>query len=100
MLILEFLWDLSCLFFWLGYLFFFLGYLITPFWDVGVVIWFSSFAASGKENEPYAHWYDDEVRPLMYEDPRMLGLSPLTKARLRRRAIKVARFGPGEHYGE
>ena len=86
MLILEILWDFACIFF-------FLGYTITPFWDVGVVIWFSCFAGNGKENAPYAQWYDNEVRPLMDEDPRMQGLSEMAHARLRRRIIELARYG-------
>jgi hypothetical protein len=79
---------------------FLLGYFFTPIWDALVAIWFTCFAGNGKENAPYAKWYDDEVRPLLEDDPRMTSLSSLTLARLRRRAIKIARFGPKEHYGE
>jgi hypothetical protein len=85
MFILEILWDLA-------YLFFFFGYLVTPFWDLGVVLWFSCFAGRGKENAPYAFWYDNEVRPLMYEDERMRELSDLAHARLRSQAIQRARM--------
>jgi hypothetical protein len=40
-----------------------------------------------------AAWYDNEVFPLMDEDPRSWELSPMAHARLRRRAIEIARFG-------
>jgi hypothetical protein len=63
------------------------------------VIWFAplpwTIAAiwSWFRNAKHARRYDNEVFPLMDEDPRSWELSPTAHAMLRRRAIFIARFG-------